>query len=324
LCNEDGGSVCDGAGHCVECTHSNHCSDGDPCTSDICYGKVWRCGHTQLPDGQVCGEAAICFQGDCENDPLGQRYFSGDQGDLTSGLYQVYEGFYQYGLAGFYFDFIPDGVDHELERLMPGFLALDYNPSLPGDETAIYARYEDNNADDAYNWRIDGQQLPWGTTRSAATGCRQSTGTFTIQTGVSDAWLPMLLGFDLDRSTDHNVGDILVRVGKTGTNVWLSVTFADKNDDDSYCYRVHYALVPAARVRTTGHEEGVSYISETVSIDAQAPILQGFRIGYGAGGNDTHIDELGVRLLPGSLRVWFHDDDPSLLFLWEVWWADLL
>jgi hypothetical protein len=87
---------------------------------------------------------------------------------------------------------------------------------------------------------------------------------------------------------------------------------------------VHYALVPAARVRTTGHEEGVSYISETVSIDARAPILQGFRIGYGAGGNDTHIDELGVRLLPGSLRVWFHDDDPSLLFLWEVWWADLL
>lgn len=321
-CNEDGGRVCDGSGDCVGCNHSSQCDDGDPCTTDFCFGRVNACSHPPAADGLVCGDAAICLQGQCASDLLGQQYFSGNKGDLTSGLYTVYEGFYRYGLAGFYFDFTPGGVDHELERLMPGFIALDYNPSLPGDETAIYARYEDNNADDAYDWRIDGQKLPWGTTRHVTTRCRESGGTFTIRTGVSDDWVPVLLGFDLDRSTDHNVGDVQVRVDKTGTNVWLAVAFADSSDDDSYCYRVHYGLVPAGRVRATGYSQGDGATSDTETIDAQAPILQGLRIGY-RGTVDSHIDELGLRLLPGRVQAWFHDDDTFYVFQWEVWWADL-
>jgi hypothetical protein len=322
-CHEDGGNVCNGAGQCVECTHSDHCNDGDSCTWDTCYGKIWQCGHTQAPDGTVCGDASICLRGDCQSDPLGQRYFSGDEGDLIDGLYQAYEGFYRYGLAGFYFDFKPDGVDHELERLMPGFIAFEFSPTLPGDETGIFARYEDQNADDAYDWRIDGQMLPVGTTRHQIAQCRQSKGTFTIQTGVSDDWMPVLLGFDLNRSTDHNIGDIFVRVGKTGTYVWLTLAFADQNDDDPYCFSVHYGLVPRNRVRAEDTASGLLLTTYTEPIDAEAPVLTGFHLGYDFDGTDTHIDRLGVRVSPGKLTTWFHDESPIYFHNYEVWWVDL-
>jgi hypothetical protein len=320
-CDQGGGRYCDGFGRCAECTHSNQCDDGDPCTIGICYGKILECGFSPAPDGHLCGEASICFQGDCEHDPLDQRIFAGDRGDLTNGLDEAYEGFFPYGLSGFYFDFTPDGVDHELERLMPGFIAFDHSPTLPGDETGIFARYEDQNADDPYDWRIDGQRLPWGSTRHVTTGCRSNEGTFTIVTQVSDDWEPVLLGFDLDRGTDRHVYTVAVRVGKTGTDVWLTVAFADSGDDDAYCYRVHYGLVPAARVLDAGYERG--YGGGLGLVDAQAPILQGFRIGYEGSSFDTQIDRLGVRLVPGSLQTWCNDDDTFLLHGYEVWWLDL-
>jgi hypothetical protein len=319
-CDQTGGRYCDGFGRCVECTDSSQCDDGDPCTIGICYGKILECGHSPAPDGYLCGEASICLQGDCENDPLRQRTFVGDRSDLTNGLYQAYDGFYRYGLSAFFFDFTPDGVDHELRRLMPGFVAFDFSP-LPGDETGIFARYEDQSADDPYDWRIDGQQLPWGSTRHLTTGCRSNEGTFTVMTQVSDDWAPVLLGFDLERSTDHNLERVAVRVGKTGTDVWLNLAFADAGDDDAYCYRVHYGLVPSVRVRAEGYLVEVS--DGLVPIDAQAPVLQGFWIGYGDDSWDTHIDEIGVRLVPGSAQAWFQDDDVFLLHVWQIWWLDL-
>ena len=260
------------------------------------------------------------MQGDCEHDPLDQVIFSGDRGDLTNGLYRAYVGFYPYGLSAFYFDFAPDGVEHELERLMPGFVAFEFSP-LPGNETGIFARYEDQNADDPYDWRIDGQRLPWGSTRHLISGCRSTEGTLTIMTQVSEDWEPVLLGFDLDRSTDHNVHTVAVRLGKTGSDIWLTVAFADHNDDDAYCYRVHYGLVPANRVRQAGYRHG--FTSDLELIDVEAPILQGFRIGYGDSSFDLPIDELGIRLVPGSLQTWCQNADRFLIAEWEVWWLDL-
>jgi hypothetical protein len=324
-CDEFGGRFCNDVGQCVECNFSSQCDDGDDCTRDECRALDNRCISSPLADGHACGDAGACYEGDCVPDPLdAQVFFSGVDSALTDGISEAYGGFYRYGLSGFYFDFTPDGVDHELDRLMPGFIAFDFSPTLPGLETAIFARYEDQNADDPYAWRIYGQKLAFGATRMQISGCRTSRGVFTIQTGVSNDWAPVLLGFDLNRTTDHNVGDIEVRVGKTGTNVWLSLAFADINDDDPYCYRVDWALVPASRVVATGHVQGVGGLTtDTQAIDAQAPILQGFRIGYGGTAHDTHVDELGVRLVPGSATGWFADDGPSLLFDWEVWWADL-
>ena len=34
-CSDNGGTRCDGAGACVACTDNAHCSDSNPCTSDI-------------------------------------------------------------------------------------------------------------------------------------------------------------------------------------------------------------------------------------------------------------------------------------------------
>lgn len=319
-CDQGGGRYCDGFGRCAECTHSNQCDDGDPCTIGICLGKFLECGYSPAPNGHLCGEASICFNGDCEHDPLDQIIVAGDRGDLTNGLYQAWGGFYPYGLSGFWFDFTPDGVDHQLEQLMPGFVAFEHSP-LPGDETGIFARYEDRNADDPYIWRIDGQRLPWGSTRHLETGCRSDESTFTIMTQVSDDWEPVLLGFDLDRSTDHNVHTVSVRVSKTESNVRLTVAFADANDDDAYCYRVHYGLVPSVRVREAVHLHGTSW--DIQLIDAQAPILQGFRLGYGTSSFNIPVDEIGIRVVPGSLQAHMSDEGTFLIQEWDVWWLDL-
>jgi hypothetical protein len=41
-CNQSGGSFCDGAGNCVECTEEEQCPIGDPCETPTCVANV--CG----------------------------------------------------------------------------------------------------------------------------------------------------------------------------------------------------------------------------------------------------------------------------------------
>jgi len=55
-CTENDGSLCDGAGNCVECLGNEHCVD-EPCINNVC-------GAT-LADGDPCTRSAACLSGHC-------------------------------------------------------------------------------------------------------------------------------------------------------------------------------------------------------------------------------------------------------------------
>jgi len=58
-CNEDGGTVCDGDGGCVECIGDEQCSDGDSCLQNICVPP--HCTDEMVNEGETdvdCGGGA--------------------------------------------------------------------------------------------------------------------------------------------------------------------------------------------------------------------------------------------------------------------------
>jgi Dickkopf N-terminal cysteine-rich region len=72
-CDDHGGSVCDGDGHCVECNSAGDCSDSDACISHTCVapgstqGGGGNCGAGGTPcgNGDGCTEETDCASGFC-------------------------------------------------------------------------------------------------------------------------------------------------------------------------------------------------------------------------------------------------------------------
>jgi hypothetical protein len=231
--------------------------------------------------------------------------------------------FYPYGLAGFYFNFTGAGVDHQLEQIQTGFFLDEYLPGIPGMETAGWALYEDQNGDDAYNWEIDAQRLPVGSTEHQVGECTEWSALFNKTIGQAPSGhTPVLLGFNLDRETDYNVEHIRVRLYKSGTTLYLDMYYTDDGGAHPTCYSVSYAWVPLHRVRNLDDAHSTSAGNDDAQpIDAQQPILQGFDIQFTNG--DHHVDEVGVQVVPGEVRVWLNDQNDDDPFSWHVWWADL-
>ena len=326
-CNQSGGQVCDGGGNCVGCNDKSQCNDDNPCTIDSCSPVLRLCSNTRAPDGTLCGASSVCLQGTCSSDALGRVTYTGDRGDLVSGSYngiaRVWEGFHRYGLSGFYLNFTGSGVDHEIERIMPGFFRLDFSSQVPGLETVLFARYEDGNADDPYTFAIDAQKLPYGSTRHSYANC-STDGGFSHSLGPIEADVePVLLGFDLNRGSDWNLESIEARVFKTSGSLYYELIFEDEGTYNSFCYSVHYALIPQERIRAYGHYEDTTSRKGTYtrSIAAIRPVLQGFKLRFTNG--DHHVDQVGVRALPGEIRLWMNDKNNDDPFRWEAWWLDL-
>ena len=62
-CTAGGGTVCDGAGNCVQCNSGDQCRDND-CTAAACEGNT--CVQNNVMDGEACdfdGSAGICEAG---------------------------------------------------------------------------------------------------------------------------------------------------------------------------------------------------------------------------------------------------------------------
>jgi hypothetical protein len=70
-CDEDGGTVCDETGNCVECNSAGQCADdGNECTVATCASN--ECGSTNVGDGANCdfnGGEGICEGGTCVEKP---------------------------------------------------------------------------------------------------------------------------------------------------------------------------------------------------------------------------------------------------------------
>jgi hypothetical protein len=49
--------------------------------------------------------------------------------------------------------------------------------------------------------------------------------------------------------------------------------------------------------------------------------MQGVRLWFTNG--DHHVDQVGLRVLPGEIRVWLNDQNNDDPFRWEAWWLDL-
>ncbi len=324
-CDQSGGRFCDGSGSCVYCNDAAQCDDGNDCTTDTCAtGSMHECTNEPVPDGTLCGSGqAVCIRGQCASDSLGRETLRGSASDLAQGLYSIRSGPELWGLSGFYFNFLGAGVDHGIKRLQPGFFVEDA-PSSPGAETAILASYEDSNGEADYTWTLDGQQLPFGTERYTVSGYNQYGYGLSRRIGpIPPDMVPVLLGFDLRRVRDRNVETVKIRLYAAYGQVYLQHVFEEAGQDDPYWYQVDYALVPADRVVGTSHyADPIPRVgSHTEAIDAQQPVLQGFRIECDSG--DLPVDQLGVRLVGGEAKVWLNDRHDNDIFKWEVWWADL-
>lgn len=324
-CDQSGGRFCDGSGSCVYCNDAAQCDDGNDCTTDTCAtGWTHECTNEPVPEGTLCGSGqAVCIQGQCASDSLGRETLSGSASDLAQGLYSIRSGPELWGLSGFYFNFLGAGVDHGIKRLQPGFFIEDA-PSSPGAETAILASYEDSNGEADYTWTLDGQQLPFGTERYTVSGFNEYGFGINRRIGpLPPDMVPVLLGFDLRRVRDRNVETVEIRVYGSFNHVYIEHIFEEAGQDDPYWYQVDYALVPADRVVGTSHYvDPIPRVgSHTEAIDAQQPVLQGFRIECHSG--DLPVDQLGVRLVDGEAKVWLNDRHDNDIFKWEVWWADL-
>jgi hypothetical protein len=135
---------------------------------------------------------------------------------------------------------------------------------------------------------------------------------------------PVILGFNLDRSADHNVETLEAHVyWSQGNHAYIQVVFRDAGSSDPFCWDMHYALVRPNRIRAYGHvlETTDRKGSHTRSITATWPVLQGFKLWFRNG--DHHVDQVGVRVLPGEVRVWMNDQNNDDPFRWEAWWLDL-
>jgi hypothetical protein len=338
-CLSSGGRYCDGNGRCIQCNNDPQCDDLNACTSDTCITgplPIPQCLHQSLADGSNCaGSGTACIDGQCQADPLDRESFSGRSGTLASGIWTWWPArdwlqyeFYPYGLAAFYFNFTGAGVDHELAQVRAGFYLEEYLPNISGMETAGWALYEDQNGDDPYNWEIDAQRLPVGSTQHQLGDCTEWSATFNKEVGSAPpGYVPALLGFNLDRATDYNVEEVQVRLFDSTGKLYLSIYFTEGSGNHPICYSVSYALIPSHRIRVRGYSFSRSGGgSDTEPIDAQRPILQGFDMHYGFASGDHHVDEFGVRLTPGQpgqIRVWLNDQNDDDPFYWTVWWVDL-
>lgn len=330
FCNQNGGKVCDGRGTCVECNEAPKCNDHNECTVDSCNLALNECRNAPVANGTLCGtSASICIDGTCRNDSLDRQTFSGDRSDVVSGgtvngIATVWNGFYAYGLSGFYMNFTGSGVDHELDRMKVGFFPINFDPNIPGNETALCARYEDENADDAFNWTIDAQKLPYGSSRHAVAGCTdEGWDAGSLGTPPADKW-PVLLGFEIDRATDYNVERIAAKIARDPDGeLFYEAAFSDDGSYNYFCYNLQYAMIPKNRLKATdGYTQITTHKgSYTRPISATHPVLRSFEFRFSNG--DHHVDQVGIRVLPGEVRVWFNDKNNDDPFTWRAWWNDL-
>jgi hypothetical protein len=211
-------------------------------------------------------------------------------------------------------------VDHEIEEITSGWFLAVVSGGVP--RTVGYVIYADRNADDDYSYRFNSQELPIGTSIPSIVTGSSAGGTVDTNIGsIPAGYTPVLVAFSVDRGTDHNLKRLSVQLYPSGSQVRLIVRYADNGADDGYAYAVRYALVPSHRVRAfDSHSRSGITGSDTQAIAAQRPILMGFDLNFES---DHHVDQVGVQLDPGTLYVWFNDQNNDDRFSYEVRWADL-
>lgn len=132
----------------------------------------------------------------------------------------------------------------------------------------------------------------------------------------------VLVGFQLAyRTGDHHVDEI----GITESAGKVKVRLNDKNDDDSFLFRLHYAYVPAHlfshRGTARGENDSDAGHGARRAIPAGPAVIRGFNMNFRS--KDHHLRNVGVLTGNRRVEVFFGDKNGDDTYDWMVQWAVL-
>ena len=226
------------------------------------------------------------------------------------------------GITGFGFSYASD--DHHLYQISTGNFFHNTDWGYQYIDSFAVINYRDDNGDDDYSWDLSRQELPPGTSMHEVSDCDNYGGFNKVLLPPGYYGVPVLTGFSLRFTNgDHHLNTLRAELFYDQfSQLELGVTYADKNSDDPYCYRVTYALVPLDRVHSVATENGSSGgTSVSRAINATRPVLQGFKLDFS--NEDHHIHEVGVEVTQSTLSVRYNDQNDDDDFTWWVRYVDL-
>lgn len=233
------------------------------------------------------------------------------------------------GMTGFSFHFRGgEENDREIERfgMWPGAIDLlvQYSPSAPNWLS--------------YFWVFDRQVMPTGTRFFETEACFGTEDGMPLQTFVAKkdpTGTPVLSGFMFSRSLQDRVHELKLHVYRSNRNPDLILVDTAFSADSpgypgigpSYCVEVYIGLLPERRVgNVVHHSNGRPAIGSDVRlIEAEYPILQGFRLAFVDEDGDKqehNLDEIGVILQATKIEISYNDKNDDDRFDWEVWYVD--
>ena len=110
--------------------------------------------------------------------------------------------------------------------------------------------------------------------------------------------------------------------------MYLGHALINKDDGETYCYRVRYALVPEDRL--VAHDGRLVQVAEAhdargverIGHDAHHPVLQGFDLEFHDLQN-LRLYDLAVLSRPGDILVAFGDQAGVTPYRYRVRWVDV-
>ncbi len=224
-------------------------------------------------------------------------------------------GLRQPGLAGFFFNY-KGGGDHELKAIGAEF---DNNGTAT-------LEYRDDDDDPDFYWRIQGRNLPYGTSFGSKQFSLTKSGnqyvvpvSQTIAGANTNDQVIGLTGFNCryDDGEDHHLREIGVSVFGDNNGLWqILANFGDDSSSLWTC-RVGYAVIEKTRVlgelhSGSGSNEGRGY----VSVNHFPDVIQSFSLKYDDG--DHEVDRISVYSEDGAVWVRLNDGNDDDTFNWNV------
>jgi hypothetical protein len=224
-------------------------------------------------------------------------------------------------LNGFYFQYTNDAhelaarLDHHVQQvmLMPGF-------PEPG---RIELGLHENGSDADYYFKVRHVLVQNNRIRSFSRGLDIGRGRnveIPIDRPAGDNVF-VLCGFQLAyRGDDHHIDEI----GIVESGGAVKVRINDRNDDDSFVFRLRYAYVPLNLIAELGTEQGTDSDAQGGArrhIPAGTAVLRGFNMNFRS--SDHHIRNVGITLDNRHLTVFFGDKNGDDSYDWMAQWATL-
>jgi len=224
-------------------------------------------------------------------------------------------------LGSFYFQYtsgrnLSTQLDHHVQTVLvlPGFPdqgKIELGMTENGNDADYYFKVRHFLADNSRIRRFS-RGLDIGQGRNIEIPIERPTGNFIF----------VLSGFQLSyRGDDHHIDEI----GITESDGKVRVRLNDKNDDDSFVFRLFYAYVPRDLIAQLGTARGDGDSDAgggaSMPIPAGTAVIRGFNMDFRS--TDHHIRNIGVVTDNRKVEVFFGDKNGDDTYDWVVQWAIL-